>query len=288
MLSKIINTVLAIGLMFCFSSCNNNVTHQNNTVTENIKIVSLNGTISEILCALELDSNIVGVDVTSSFPEHLKNLPQMGHSHTYNIESIIALTPDYVMTTQVRGLSPEQITQLQHAGINVWILEQEFSINGTKNLINTIADSFAKHDKAQTLIASIDKDLATVAFSEKKPKVLFVYARGAGALQVAGDKTPFSELIKLAGGIPATENKFENYKPLTAESVIAANPDYVLMFEDGLKSIGGIDAFVQVPGIALTNAGKNKNIIAMDGLQLSGFGPRIAQTVKELSEKLNN
>ncbi len=286
MKSKLIYAIIAIGF-FLFTSCGNNATEQPKINTENIKIVSLNGTISETLCALGMEENIVGVDVTSVYPEQMKTRPQMGHNHSYNIEAIIGLSPQYVMTTNVRSLTPEQVTQLQQAGINVWAIDQEFSLDGTKQLINTIADSFSKQDKAKEIISSIDNTLSAISISENKPKVIFVYARGVGALQVAGDNTPFVAIVKLAGGVSATEGEFENYKPLTAESVVAANPDYILLFEDGLQSVGGIDAFLNVPGVALTNAGKNKNIISMDGLKLSGFGPRVGEAVKELSEKLN-
>ena len=40
-------------------------------------------------------------------------------------------------------------------------------------------------------------------------------------------------------------------------------------------------------GLAKTKAGKNKNIIAMDGALLSGFGPRVGEGVVELNQLLS-
>ncbi|MFT4022834.1 MAG: ABC transporter substrate-binding protein, partial [Flavihumibacter sp.] len=117
-------------------------------------------------------------------------------------------------------------------------------------------------------------------------KVLFVYARGAGSLQVAGKGTALTKMIELAGGTNAVD--FDNFKPLTSESLVAANPDVIVLFDSGLKSVGGPEGFLQVPGVSLTNAGKNKKIVSMDGAMLSGFGLRLPQAIAELNQKIKS
>jgi len=42
---------------------------------------------------------------------------------------------------------------------------------------------------------------------------------------------------------------------------------------------------LKVPGVANTNAGKNKKVISMDGQLLTGFGPRLGKAALELSQK---
>ncbi len=283
-MKKIILAVAASALIV--AACNNTPSDPAATAPVPVKIVSLNGTVSEVLSGLNMESNIVGVDVTSVYPENLKEKTQMGSSHSYNIEGIIAAAPDYVICTQERGLSPEQVTQLQQAGLKVWVLSQEYSVAGTKKLINELADSFKKQEEAKHMIAKIDTNLAAAKATDTRPKVIFIYARGAGTLQVAGNGTPMNEMIKLANGEPAATD-FNGFKPLTAEAMVAANPDYILLFDTGLKSLEGAEGVLKVPGVANTNAGKNKGIIEMDGLKLSGFGPRVGEAVKELSEKLH-
>ena len=61
---------------------------------------------------------------------------------------------------------------------------------------------------------------------------------------------------------------------MTAEAVIAAQPEMYVLFESGLKSIGGAEGLLKVPGLAQTPAGRDKRVVAMDGLYLAGFGPR--------------
>ncbi|HYQ97584.1 MAG TPA: ABC transporter substrate-binding protein, partial [Candidatus Nitrosocosmicus sp.] len=114
---------------------------------------------------------------------------------------------------------------------------------------------------------------------------LFVYARGTGTMMVAGDGTPLTGMINLAGGQNATGG-FAEYKPLTTEGVIAANPDVILMFDSGEASLSGEGGILSVPGVSATNAGKNKAVITMDGQYLSGFGPRVGKALVELNKKL--
>ena len=103
---------------------------------------------------------------------------------------------------------------------------------------------------------------------------------------VAGQRTQLDEMIKLAGGENAVSG-FEDFKPLTAESLVAANPDVILLFDSGLSSLGGIDGLLEVQGIGQTNAGKNRKVVEMDGQFLTGFGPRLGEAILELAKKIH-
>ena len=61
------------------------------------RIVSLNGTISEMLCDLGLEQQIVGVDITSNYPASLKSKPQVGHNINISAEGVLALQPALVI-----------------------------------------------------------------------------------------------------------------------------------------------------------------------------------------------
>ncbi|MGQ3013074.1 MAG: heme/hemin ABC transporter substrate-binding protein [Flavobacteriales bacterium] len=254
---------------------------------DSLRIVSLNGTVSEILVGLGMEKNIVGVDVTSTYPESLKALAQVGHSHNLNTEAIIALKPAYVISLEERGIKPEQARLLEQAGIRVWVIKQHFSVEGTKDLIRMLAKEFKKDAEAEKLIATIDAEVKALPVYETKPKVLFVYARGMGSLQVAGDGTAMCEMIRLAGGIPATDGTVQGFRPLTAESVVSMDPDYILLFDTGLQSLEGPEGLMKVPGVAQTAAGKNNKFVSMDGQLLSGFGPRLGAALKQLGEAIH-
>jgi iron complex transport system substrate-binding protein len=256
-------------------------------LSANQKIVSLNGTVSEILVDLGFENNIIGTDVTSNYPESLKSKPKIGHYRNISAEGIIALQPD-VVTGLSTEIKPELAAQLKSAGIKLVLFTQDFSPDGTRKLIKDMAAAFGGQQQASILIKKLDTDLATANKLNKtttKPKVLFIYARGAGTMMVSGDNTPLNKIIQLAGGQNAVTG-FNDYKPLTSEALIAANPDAILLFSSGMESLGGAAGLLNVQGINQTNAGKNKKFITMEGELLTGFGPRLGQAIAELSQKL--
>lgn len=277
--------VLFIGTGFV--ACNAPTTAHTEAL-DSAKIISTNGTVSEIVVALGLEDNIVGVDVASTYPESLQEKPKIGHNRDIPAEGVLALDPDVVLgiTNMIR---PEVADQLRSSGVNLLLFEHEYSVAGAKQLIRAVADSLGHTARGDSLLRELEADLAVadsvVAQSEHKPKVLFIYARGTGTMMVAGQRTQLDEMITLAGGVNAVQG-FTDFKPLTAEALVAANPDVILLFDTGLASLGGIDGLLEIQGISQTSAGKNKKVVEMDGQFLTGFGPRLGKAVVELAQKI--
>lgn len=269
------------------SSCNSAPEQNKPSLLDSARIVSVNGTTSEILAGLGLEDKIVGVDVASTYPESLSSIPQIGHSRKLSSEGILALNPTMVIGTK-KDVSPEIAEILSSAGVNLMLFEQEFSVEGSKHLIRSIADSLGIHNKGDSIIQILKNDLEQIniqKYKDQKSKVLFIYARGTGTMMVAGEDTPIQKIIELAGAENAVSG-FTDYKPLTAEALVAANPDVILLFDSGLKSLGGIPGLLEVQGIKETKAGKNKKFIEMDGQFLTGFSPRLGKALQEFSTKI--
>lgn len=276
---------LAIVVASCNKKDESKTTTEVNDATTEIKtdrIVSLNGAVTETLAALDVAGNIVGRDVTSTFPADLK-ATDLGHVRSITAESILALQPSVVFGT-TKDVNPNLNEQLKKANIPLVLIDQEYSIDGSKKLITEVATKLKK-DNYQPLLDNISNKMTNVKAFDKKPKVLFIYARGAGNLMVAGAGTPLHSMIELAGAENAAA-ALTDFKPLTPEALLTTNPDVILMFDKGLQSLGGVDGLLKIEGISTTNAGKNKKVVTMDGQYLSGFGPRVGDAVVELHNKL--
>lgn len=245
------------------------------------RIVSLSGTISEIVCDLGRQAELVGVDVTSTYPAALARLPRVGHTRSISAEGVLALRPTLVLGT-TESIKPEVAAQLRSAGTQVHLFKQDYSVAGTKKLMQEVAAVLGAAAQVPALTRKLDADLTKVQRPAKAPKVLFVYARGTGTMMVAGQGTSVEKVIQLAGGQNAATG-FNDFKPLTAEALVAANPDYLLLFDSGLESLGGKAGLLQVPGVAQTTAGRTGRILEMDGQLLTGFGPRLGQATAELA-----
>lgn len=275
---------IAVGVGLVASSCSGEAADRP-ARAEAKRLVSLNGTITEVLFALGADKELVAIDVTSTFPAQTEKITHLGHVRGVTAESILGVKPTHVLAFEDE-LNPQLKQQLEKAKIKVVVFKRDFTVESTKHVIAEIAGWLDQQPAAKTLIGRIDDDLQSVKRPAKAPRVLFVYARGTGTMMVAGDNTQMASMIRLAGGQNATGG-FDDFKPLTAEAVVAANPDVILMFDSGKSSLSDTGGVLAIPGVSATNAGKNKAVIAMDGQLLSGFGPRVGQAVAQLNAALN-
>ncbi|MFC5873586.1 iron complex transport system substrate-binding protein [Chryseobacterium arachidis] len=283
--------ILAASVLVAVYSCKktegakteNNTEISTETPKNNNKIVTLNGGITEIVAALGHEKEIVATDVTSTYPESLKaTAKDLGHMRSMTIEPIMAVSPTLILASD-KDINPELMGKIKASGIKTETFKQEFTVDGTKKLIADVAKAIGNTDY-QKLNNKIDADLKQVQLIAKKPKVLFIYARG-NMLMVSGKNTPMDALIGLAGGQNAVTD-FEDFKPLTPEAVVKANPDVLFFFSSGLESSGGNEGALKMPGVSQTNAGKNKKIIAMDGGLVSSFGPRLGEAAVGLNKLL--
>jgi iron complex transport system substrate-binding protein len=277
--------LLCCASLFAASCSQKQQSSDKSFINNDTRIVSLNGTVTEILCSLGLESKIVGVDVTSTYPAAMTKLPRVGHNRDISAEAVLGLKPTLVIGLD-GNIKPELAEQLKSANVRLLLYHPDDSIEGAKKLITQLADTLGYADKADAICKEIDRDTTGIIRTTVLPKVLFIYARGTGTMMVAGKNNAVNSMIELAGGQNAVKD-FDDYKPLTAEAVVSANPDVILMFDKGLESLGGISGLLQVQGIAQTNAGKNKKVIEMDGQFLTGFGPRTGKAIAELSKKIN-
>lgn len=253
------------------------------------RIVSLSGAITELLFAMEQGENIVGIDVTSTYPsDRLQAIPRLGYVRQLNTEAVLGLQPDLIIAEKGTEEN-DQLALLSGSGIEILFLEQENSLDNPIKMARQLADKLGTQAYLAQLKSAIAEDKKALktqkeAFSTK-PRVLFIYARGTGNMMVAGVATPAAAVIELAGGENAITD-FEGFKALSTEGLLKANPDVLLLFESGLQSVGGLAGLQQVPGVLEVTAGIKGQVIAMDGLYLLGFTPRAGQAALELSQQL--
>jgi iron complex transport system substrate-binding protein len=248
------------------------------------RIISVNSAITEIISALGHQDEIVGVDVTSTYPENIKTTAKdLGHIRSISIESIVALKPTMIFAAEGE-ISPELLEKLKASGIKPAIFTQEFTVEGARKLIADVAGAL-EHADYKALQDKMDADLKNVKPIAKAPKVLFIYARGSNNMMVSGTGTPEDALIKMAGGKNAVTG-FADFKPLTPEALIQGNPDVIFMYDSGIKGLGGAEGVLKIPGMNKTNAGKNKKIITMDGGLVHSFGPRLGEAAVQLNSLL--
>lgn len=253
------------------------------------RIVSVGGAVTEIVYRLGAGDQLVGVDTSSIYPEAATELPQVGYQRRLSVEGVLSLNPTLILLSVEAG-PPDAVALLKSAGVRMVHVPAEHTVAGAQEKIRVTARALDREAEGEAMVNAISSDIEAVRERLRsiaaKPKVLFIYARGQGAMSVSGTQTSADAMIALAGGVNAVTG-YEGFKPLTSEALVAAAPDWVLIPERGLESVGGLERLLQVPGLALTPAGQARRVVAMDDLYLLGFGPRVGQAVTTLAQHLH-
>ena len=252
------------------------------------RIITLSSALSETVYALGKGGNIVAVDVTSEYPTAIKQKPRASRDRTFSLEGLLAFKPDLILTPP-NQLAQTAESRLKQMGVKVVTIDQEYSIKGAERFMKEVGNAIGASKEAtalaKELVTKIRQVQATLKTGIKKPKVLFIYARGVGLMSVAGKGRHIDAIITLTGGRNAVQ-EFYDFKPYSTEALIKANPDVLLLFDFGTSSLGGTNAILNMPGVSLTNAGKNKRVVSMDGPLLINFSTRLPQAMKELNGEL--
>ncbi|MEM1271864.1 MAG: hemin ABC transporter substrate-binding protein [Bacteroidota bacterium] len=251
--------------------------------TDDVRYVTMGGAVTELVYAYGLGDQVVGVDLSSSFPPAVRELPQLGYFRQSSAEGVISLNPTHVLASS--GIGPEGVVeQIEQTGIEVIVFPEADTFESALARARAVGEALNRPDSAEAVVARMQAGLeaARGVYLQEPPRALFIYARGAGLVNVGGTNTSADEIIRLAGGVNAV-TAFEGFRPLTAEAMVEASPDFIVLPARGLESLGGIDGLLQQPGVAQTPAGQNRAVIGIDDALLLGFGPRVGQGIEELA-----
>ncbi len=249
------------------------------------RLVCLGGSVTETVFALGSGSLVAGVDDSSTRPPEAADRPSIGYYRMASAEGILSLNPDAVLASEDAG-PPHVMEQLKGTGTPVITVTGGHTIPDALTRIHAIAQYLGKEREGINLATELEQGMKAIPPVDGDPvDVLFVFARGAGTLNVSGTGTAADEIIRLAGGRNAVTG-YEGYRPLTAEAMVTAAPDVILLTDSGLGSIGGPEGLASIPGISMTPAGRDNRIVSLDDLYLLGFGPRVHEAVLDLHRKL--
>lgn len=240
------------------------------------RIVGLGGSVSEIIAALGASDLLVARDTTTTYPESLMALPDVGYVRALSPEGVLSVNPTLILAEEGAG-PPEAVEVLKSAGIDFRIIPGAPTPEGVGEKISAVAAALDLPDEGAALVAEVAGGFAeiralTTGISTPK-RVLFILSLQGGRVMAGGAGTEAEGIIALAGGVNAAAG-FQGYKPMTDEAVLAAAPDVILMMDrEGDLAIADADVLAQ-PALAATPAAKAGAIVRMDGMLLLGFGPR--------------
>ena len=187
---------------------------------------------------------------------------------------------------------PDVLEQLEAAGVAIERLPSEHTLEAVTERVTRLAARFGQEEEGVALVEQIEAEMVDARSladnAGPAPRAIFLLGTGAGSAMAAGRDTAADAMLRFAGA----ENLFddiEGYKPVSAESMIAAAPDTIVVVAHGGSTPEDIVAdALKVPGVDATPAGRTRHVVAADALRLLGFGPRIGEAARDLAERLRD
>jgi iron complex transport system substrate-binding protein len=251
------------------------------------RIVSMAPSLTEILFALGLEKDIVGVTQYSDYPAAAKEKPKVGSFWQPNIEAVVAAKPSLVILLgfpQQKNLAE----CLKRIGYNTLTVNVE-TVNDLFEATAEIGTATGRQRQASELISSIKgklQALSRLVGDGAKVKVLWVVQREP--LRVAGRNTFVNEMIELAGGENAIGPTVHKYPPIGAEQVIISRPEVIIEPDMGQEDLAAQrDAalrywskYKSVPAVT------NGRVYVIRGGAVSRLGPRLYEGTETIARCL--
>jgi iron complex transport system substrate-binding protein len=255
-----------------------------NEVPQVTRVIALANGSAEIIAALGFTSILIGRDIAST-DEELRDIPIVTSGHQVVAEKIIALDPQLVIIDKSTGPAAA-LTALQNAGIAVVQTPEAWTLTDIATKVTQVAAAIGAPESGAALNRAMNQKLDLVIEAGAKKRIAFLYLRGGSAIYLIGGKESGADsLISAIGAVDVGARKFSNpYTAMTSESILALNPEIILVMSKGLESVGGVEGLLSLPGIAQTDAGANKRVIAVDDSLLLSFGPRTPNLLQRLSK----
>ncbi|MFQ5556488.1 MAG: hemin ABC transporter substrate-binding protein [Acidimicrobiales bacterium] len=268
-------------------------TGRETTVDSVERIIPLDGDVAEVVFALGMGDRVVATDLSATYPPEADALPEIGYQRALSTEPIAAFEPTLILATEVAG-PPEVLDELRQLGFPVVLIPNEATAQGAIDKIRAIATTLGVPSAGEELIEDLQDAIAAARVDgtgepadEHRPRVLALYVRGSNTQLVLGESSATRWIIEAAGGIDvSTELGVDDPLPISAEAIVAAAPDVIVLPEAGLESVSGIDGLLSIPGLAGTPAGAHRRVLTYDDQLLLGNGPRVGALLSQLAADL--
>lgn len=250
------------------------------------RLVTIGGSLTEIVYALGAEENLIARDSTSTYPDQALDLPDVGYMRQLAPEGVLSVQPTAIL--MLEGAGPvETIEVLQDASVPVVSVPETYDAEGVLTKIRTVGAALGL--ETGELTAGIQERFEAVADIaaqiDDRKSVLFILSVAGGRINAAGTGTAADGILALAGADNAI-TQYEGYRQLTEEAIIEANPDLILMMDRGGDHAASDEELTSHPAVALTTAGQQRAIVRMNGEYLLGFGPRAADAAADLADAI--
>jgi iron complex transport system substrate-binding protein len=243
------------------------------------RVISLAPSVTEMLYAIGLDQEIVGVTQFCDYPPAALAKPKVGYSNP-NIESIVALQPDLVLAPR-EFLRSGTLDKLEQVKIPAFILEAK-AIEDIPSHIQTLGRMLGRSATADRVATDMRQRMGEIKKkTESLPRPRLLYVLNSQPLITVGPGSFIHQLIELAGGANIAAAAKSAYPRLNMEAVIKEDPE-ILLFPVG-RSEGIPPGEQQLwRRWSMLSAVKHDRFHQIESNLLNRPGPRIVEGLEHL------
>ncbi|MGA9853007.1 MAG: ABC transporter substrate-binding protein [Gammaproteobacteria bacterium] len=252
------------------------------------RVVCVSKQINEFIYEIGAEKHLVAHDLTSIYPPAIRKLPSVGYHRALSAEGIISMQPTVFLTDGNMG--PHAVLdQLIEVGIPVKVIPPGRTMDDAQQLMFKVGAFFDREKQAEQVVATWKQDMAKVMAASKlwanrpKLRVVMIHFGQIDNSYLAVTGGPSNQLIEWAGGKNILANS-HGMERLTPELIADAQPDVIIANQIAFDRFGSSKAFTQLPGVALTPAGKNRRIYMIMEQQSIYFGPRTPAAILKLAQ----
>lgn len=248
------------------------------------RIISLAPSNTEILFALGLGDQVVGVSDFCDYPEEAQKIERVGFVEP-NLEKIVELEPDLVF--YIGGTAQLEKTQtMEDLGLTVLVLAPSDDIEDIFTDIELVGRATGTEDEAADLVselrARMDEVLSRVAQAERQPLVFYeLDATDPTRPWTAGPGSFIDTLITMAGGLNLGASAEMEWAEFSTEEIIAQDPEVIILGDANYGVTA--ESVAERPGWGVITAVKEGAIYPIDDNLVSRPGPRIVDGLEELA-----
>ncbi len=248
------------------------------------RVVPLYGAVTELVCALGLESRLVGrtdADARVEALRSVRDLPPVGTHLRPNPERIAALRPDLVVQVLGRQDSVEQVERLRRLGLPVAAFQLR-DFDDVLRLADWLGKALGSPEKADALRAELTGRLeaaqSRINRQAAPPKVFFEIRYPN--LLAAGGESFVDDLIRRAGGVNAVTTSGRVAR-LNEEELLRLDPDVYLYQRGPMNPDPSPPASRRHYGVL--RAVSRGRVLEVDEQLFSRPGPRAVQAVEQLA-----
>ena len=274
-MKKLISILFLISSILCFGK----------DERKTVRVVSLSPNMTEIVFALGREDCLVGRSNVCNYPEAAKKIPIAGHFGRPNIERVLALKPDYIISSALQDR--DMVKRFKQFNIKILFLPAK-SFDDYFKTLKTLGEILNCQEKAELICRTTQnklkkfKEMADKIPEGKKKKVLFVI--WDMPLMTIGKDSFITDIISLAGGISVTAKHRKAYFTCSLEWILANPPDMLLFPKIPTQRAKEL---VTRPGWKTLDAVKhNRLIYSINPDLLCRMGPRTIEGIEKLQKTL--